>query len=180
MSKARSVCRDWEFVSKGTEISLGKFVSEYFTPLTLDTQSSVVSTEDTDKIWKESREESMEKVKGRANRQVRADSPRVDEAEVEKSFWLSRSDGWVMNRKLKKIVLLEFKRTSDYRESYTPYHDRSQSIDGRKWEVVVVPLIVGQRSVREKEWMETLRIFGIGKEVGRSKDHCEIRTHDSR
>jgi hypothetical protein len=36
MGKARSVCRDWEFVSKGTEISLGKFVSEYFTPLTLD------------------------------------------------------------------------------------------------------------------------------------------------
>jgi hypothetical protein len=33
MGKARSVCRDWEFVSKGTEISLGKFVSEYFTPL---------------------------------------------------------------------------------------------------------------------------------------------------
>ncbi len=28
MSKVRSVCRDWEFVSKGTEISLGKFVPE--------------------------------------------------------------------------------------------------------------------------------------------------------
>jgi hypothetical protein len=151
MSKTRSVCRDWEFVSKGTEISLGKFVSEYWTPLTLDTQSSVVSTEDTDKIWKASREESMEKVKGRANRQVRADSPRVDEAEVEKSFWLSRTDDWVINRKLKKIILLEFKRTSDYGESYTPYHDRSQNIGGRKWEVVVVPLIAGQRSVREKE-----------------------------
>jgi hypothetical protein len=32
MSKARSVNKDWEFVSKGTEISLGKFVLEYFTP----------------------------------------------------------------------------------------------------------------------------------------------------
>jgi hypothetical protein len=52
MSKARSVCRDWEFVSKGTEISLGKFVSEYFTPLTLDLLTGVVSTEDTDEIWK--------------------------------------------------------------------------------------------------------------------------------
>ena len=51
MGKARSVCRDWEFVSKGTEISLGKFVSEYFTPLTLDLQTGVVSTEDTDEIW---------------------------------------------------------------------------------------------------------------------------------
>ena len=52
MSKTRSVCRDWEFVSKGTEISLGKFVSEYFTPLTLDLLTGVVSTEDTDEIWK--------------------------------------------------------------------------------------------------------------------------------
>jgi hypothetical protein len=29
----------------------------------------------------------MEKVRGRANRPVRADSPMVDESEVEKSFW---------------------------------------------------------------------------------------------
>jgi hypothetical protein len=50
MSKARSVNEDWEFVSKGTEISLGKFVSEYFTPLTLDSQMGVVSTGDTDEI----------------------------------------------------------------------------------------------------------------------------------
>ena len=60
----------------------------------------------------------MEKVKGRANRQVRADSPMVDEAETERSFWISRPDGWVINRKTKKIILLEFKRTSDYGESY--------------------------------------------------------------
>ena len=86
ISKARAVCRDWEFVSKGTEISLGKFVSEYFTPLTLDSRSSVVSTEDTDEIWKAAKEEAMEKVKGRANRQVRADSPMVDEVETERSF----------------------------------------------------------------------------------------------
>jgi hypothetical protein len=70
MSKAQSVCRDWEFVSKGTEISLGKFVSEYFTPLTLDSRSGVVSTEDTDEIWKASKEEAMEKAKGRANEQA--------------------------------------------------------------------------------------------------------------
>jgi hypothetical protein len=29
------------------------------------------------------------------------------------------------------------------------------------------PPVVGQRSVREKEWLETLRIFGIGKEDGK-------------
>jgi hypothetical protein len=152
------VYRDWEFVSKGTEISLGKFVSEYFTSLTLDTRSSVVSTEDTDEIWKAAKEEAMEKVKGRANWQVRADSPRVDEAEVEKSFWLTRPDDWVINRKMKKIVLLEFKRTSDYGESYfknmwgvaekqhTPIMIGLRSLaEEREWEVVVVPLITGQR-----------------------------------
>ena len=86
MSKARSVCRDWEFVSKGTEISLGKFVSEFFTPLTLGLQTGVVSTEDTDEIWEAAREEAMEKINGREIRRAGADSPVVVEAEVEKSF----------------------------------------------------------------------------------------------
>ena len=90
MGKARSVCRDWEFVSKGTEISLGKFVSEYFTPLDQ---------------WK-------------GDQESRENSPMVVETEVEKSFWLSRTDGWVINGKMKKIMLLEFKRTSDCGESY--------------------------------------------------------------
>ena len=164
MGKVRSVCRDWELVSKGTEISLGKFVSEYFTPLTLDSRSSVVSTEDTDEIWKAAKEEAMEKVKGRANRQVRADSPMVDETEAERSFWLSRSDGWVINRTTKKIILLEFKRTSDYGESYfkdtwrvaekqhTPIMTGLKAlVEEREWEVTVVPQVAGQGSVREKE-----------------------------
>jgi hypothetical protein len=129
MSKARSVCRDWEFVSKGTEISLGKFVSEYFTPLTLDSRSGVVSTEDTDEIWKTAKEEAMEEVKGRANRLVGADSPMVEEAEVEKSFWLSRTDGWVINRKTKKIIMIGLRALAAERE----------------WEVAVVPLVTGQR-----------------------------------
>jgi hypothetical protein len=75
-------------------------------PLTLDLQTGVVSTEDTDEIWEAAKEEAMEKVKGRANRRARVDSPMVDEVEVEKSFWLSRPDGWVINRKTKKILLL--------------------------------------------------------------------------
>jgi hypothetical protein len=37
----------------------------------------------------------------------------------------------------------------------------------RGWEVEVVPLVVGRRSVREKECLEVLRIFGIGKEDGK-------------
>ena len=118
MSKARSVNKDWEFVSKGTEISLGKFVSEYFTTLTLSSQMGVVSTEDTDEIWETAKEEAMKKAEGKANRRARVDSPMVDEAEVKRSFWLSRPDDWVINRKTKKIILVEFKRTSDCGESY--------------------------------------------------------------
>ena len=34
----------------------------------------------------------------------------------------------------------------------------------RGCQIEVVPLVGGQRSVREKEWLEALRIFGIGKE----------------
>ncbi len=36
----------------------------------------------------------------------------------------------------------------------------------RGWEIEVVPMVAGQRSVREKEWLEALRLFGIGKEDG--------------
>ncbi len=111
MSKARSVNKDWEFVSKGIEISSGKFVLKYFTPPTLNLQTGVVSTEDTDEIWESAKEKATEKVRGRANGSVRADSPMTDE--VEKSFWFSRTDGCVINRKGKKIILLEFKHTID-------------------------------------------------------------------
>ena len=37
----------------------------------------------------------------------------------------------------------------------------------REWEVEVVPLVVGHRSVKETEWLEPLGIFGIGKEDGK-------------
>ena len=100
----------------------------------------MVSTEDTDEIWKTVKEEEMEKVKGRANRRVRANSPMVDEAEVERSFWLSRPDGWVINRKTKKIVLLEFKRTSDCGESY--YKDMWKVADKQH-----APILTGLRAL---------------------------------
>ena len=166
MSKERSVNKDWEFVLKGTEISLGKFVPEYFTPLTLNLQTGAVSTEDTDEIWEAVKEEAIEKVTGRANRSARADSPMADEAEVGKSFWLSRPDGWEVNRKMKEIVLLEFKRASDSSESY--FKDMSRVTEkqqtpiltglralaaDREWEVEVIPLVAGQRSVKEKEYL---------------------------
>ncbi len=122
----------------------------------------------------------MEKINGREIRRAGVDSPMVVEAEVEKSFWVSRSDDWVINRKTtEKIFLLEFKRTSDCGESYyqdmwrvadkqhVPILTGLRSLSGeRGWEIEVVPLVEGQRSVREKEWLEALRIFGIGKEDG--------------
>ncbi len=37
----------------------------------------------------------------------------------------------------------------------------------REWEVEVVPLVAGQRSVKGKEWLESLKVFGIGKEDGK-------------
>jgi hypothetical protein len=45
-----------------------------------------------------------------------------------------------------------------------------------------LPLVVGNRSVREKEWLESLRIFGIGKEdvkriIGRLV-HTLINEHE--
>ena len=56
----------------------------------------------------------IEKVRRNKNRASGGDSLLIDEEEVEKSFCLSRPDDWVVNRKTKKIILLEFKRTTDY------------------------------------------------------------------
>jgi hypothetical protein len=81
---------------------------------------------------------------------------------------------------MNKIIFLEFKRTSDATEAY--FQDMWKMVDKqhtpiltglralteeREWEVDVVPLVVGHRSVKEEEWLETLRIFGIGKEDGK-------------
>jgi hypothetical protein len=65
MNKGLSVSKEWEFVSKGTEISLGKFVLEHFTSLTLDIQKGVVSVEDTTEIWETVKEDTIEKSQGK-------------------------------------------------------------------------------------------------------------------
>ena len=180
MSKARSTSKDWEFVSKGTEISLGRFVSEFFTPLTLDSNTGVISDEDTAEIWGVAMEAAIEKARRNKKQTSGEDSTMIDVREVERSFWLSRPDGWVVNRKMKKIILLEFKRTDDYSEAY--YRDMKRVaeqqhtpiltglralVTDRGWEVEVVPLVAGQRSVKEKEWLESFRVFGIDKEDGK-------------
>ena len=65
MIKARLVRNEREFVTKGTEISLGKFVLEHFTSLTLVIQTEVVSVEDTYEIWETVREDTIENVRGK-------------------------------------------------------------------------------------------------------------------
>ena len=37
----------------------------------------------------------------------------------------------------------------------------------RGWKVEVLPLVVGQKSVRENEWLESLKTFGISAEEGK-------------
>ncbi len=68
----------------------------------------------------------------------------------------------MINKKMKKIILLEFERTSDLRESYfqdmwkvaekqhTPILTGLRALAAeRGWEVEVVHVVVGQRSVRK-------------------------------
>ena len=73
---------------------------EHFTPLTLDNNSGVVSDEDTVDIWKAAKQEAIEKVRRTKSGTAQGESSMINKEEVEKSFWLSRPDGWVVNRKL--------------------------------------------------------------------------------
>jgi hypothetical protein len=66
-----------------------------------------------------------------------------DEKEVEKTFWLSRPDDWVINKKSNALA------------------------EERGWVVEVLPLVAGQRSVRENEWLEAMKTFGISAEDGK-------------
>ena len=82
------------------------------------------------------------------------------------------------------LVCIRFARASESSESYfqeiwkvvEKQHPpiltglRALATD-RDWEVEVVPLVVGQRSVKEKEWLDTFKIFGIGKEDGKKIIH---------
>ena len=77
---------------------------------------------------------------------------------------------------MKKNVLLEFKRTSDYSESYyrdmwrvsVPQHTpiltglRALSAD-RGWEVDVVPLVADNGQLKKMSDWNPLRSLGLGK-----------------
>ena len=80
----------------------------------------------------------------------------------------------VINKKTKYIIILEFKRVSDTIETYysdiksIPEKYHTSMLEGlntlaeeRGWVVEVLPLVTGQRSVREKEWLESMKMFGI-------------------
>lgn len=181
MSKARSTCKDWDFVSKGTEISVGRFLIEYFTPVTLGEQhQGALSDEDVAEVWLAAKSEAISKVRRTKGGAKGAEAHCPDVKEVEKTFWLSRPDGWVINKKTKRIIMLEFKRASDTAETYysdmksraerqhTPILEGLNALAGeRGWVVEVLPLVAGQRSVREKEWLESMKTFGISAEDGK-------------
>jgi hypothetical protein len=50
-----------------------------------------------------------------------------DVKEVEKTFWLIRPDDWVINKKTKRIIMIEFKRASDTAEAY--YSDMQSIVE---------------------------------------------------
>ena len=81
----------------------------------------------------------IEKARRNKNKTSGEDSTMIDVREVERSFWLSRPDGWVVNRKMKKIILLEFKRTVDYSETY--YRDMKRVAEQQH-----TPILTGLRA----------------------------------
>ena len=60
---------------------MGRFVSQYFTPLTFDIKTVVVSVEDTAEIWEDEKEVSMEKVRRNKDRTSGGDPTVMDVGE---------------------------------------------------------------------------------------------------
>jgi hypothetical protein len=69
-------------------------------------------------VWLTAKSEAISKVRRTKGGAKGAEAHCPDEKEVEKIFWLSRPDGWVINEKTKRIIMLEFKRASDTAETY--------------------------------------------------------------
>jgi hypothetical protein len=106
-------------VSKGMEIPVGRFLIEYFTPLTLAEQhQGALADEDVAEVWLAAKSEAISKLKRTKGGAKGTEAHCPDEKEVEKTFWLSRPDGWVINKKTKRIIMLEFKRASDTQSDF--------------------------------------------------------------
>ena len=58
-------------------------------------------------VWSAAKSEEITKVRKLKGGAKGAEGPNPDEKEVEKTFWLSRPDGWVINKKTKRIIMLE-------------------------------------------------------------------------
>ena len=74
---------------------MGRFVSEFFTPLTLNSNTGVISNEDTSEIWGAAKEVAIEKVRRNKDRTSGGDSTLIDVGEVERSFLLSGFSGFL-------------------------------------------------------------------------------------
>ncbi len=147
-------------MSKGTEISVARFLIEYFTPLKLGEKHQGAL--------------SVRRTKGGV-KGVEVHCP--DEKEVEKTFWISKFDGashgWVINKKTKHIIMFECKCDSDTVETY--YADM-KSIEERRH----TPILEGLNVLTEERgWVvEVLRVssgptvFGQGKRV--TRDHEDV------
>ena len=66
--------------------------------------------------------DAISKVRKRQGGGKRNRRPSPDEKEVQNTFCLRRPDGWMINKKTKRIIILEFKRTADAVETY--YSDK--------------------------------------------------------
>jgi hypothetical protein len=88
---------------------------------------------------------------------------------------------------MKRIILLEFKRCSDTSETYctdmksiaerqhTPILEGLNALaEERGWMVEVLPLVAGQRSVSEKEWLAAMKTFGISSEDGKRMQYATL------
>ncbi len=61
-------------MSKGTEISVGRFLIEYFTPLTLgDQHQGSLSDEDVTEVWLSAKSEAIRKVRTEDEERVERD-----------------------------------------------------------------------------------------------------------
>ncbi len=78
----------------------------------------------------------------------------------------------MINKKTKCIIMIEFTTEAYYcdmksitERHHTPILEGLNALtEARGWVVEVLPLLSGHRSVREKEWVETMKTFGISTE----------------
>ena len=95
LCRVRSVCKEWDFVSEGTELSVGRSSIEYSTPLTLGGQhQGVFSNEDVTEVWAVAKSETINKVRNLKIGTKGEEVPHPDEEEVDRSCPLAGFIYW--------------------------------------------------------------------------------------